>query len=65
MMIPPKKYVREDPDRTWRVGDKDISLDSVGYVFLQGHSVETIADGVTIPNHSHDKHGWVMIGRQA
>ena len=43
-MIPPKQYVREDADGTWRVGDKDISLDSVVYGFLEGHSAETIAD---------------------
>jgi uncharacterized protein (DUF433 family) len=38
-----KSYVREDGSGTWRVGKTDVSLESVVYAFLQGHSAETIA----------------------
>ncbi len=41
-MIPPKQYVREDDGGALRVGETDISLDSVVHAFDQGHSPECI-----------------------
>src|SRR4029078_171691 len=41
-MLHPKPYARKTPDGAWRVGDSDISLDSVAIGFQQGESPETI-----------------------
>ncbi|HEY2414470.1 MAG TPA: DUF433 domain-containing protein [Pirellulaceae bacterium] len=41
-MIYSKKYARQTPDGAWRIGDSDISLDSVVVGFQQGESPETI-----------------------
>jgi uncharacterized protein (DUF433 family) len=41
-MIQGKLYVRQCVDGTWRVGDSDISIDSVVVAYQQGHSPESI-----------------------
>ena len=41
-MIQTKTYVRQNPDGAFRVGDLDVSLDSVVIAFQEGHSPETI-----------------------
>jgi uncharacterized protein (DUF433 family) len=41
-MIPPKTYVRVDPQGAMRVGSLGVSLDSVVIAFEQGQSAETI-----------------------
>ncbi len=43
-MIQAKTYVRQNPDGAFRVGELDISLDSVVIAFQQGHSPEAIHD---------------------
>jgi uncharacterized protein (DUF433 family) len=41
-MIHGKTYVRQTPDGAWRVGERDVSLDSVVIAYQQGYSPETI-----------------------
>jgi len=41
-MVPSKSYIRHDSDGAWRVGNRDISLDSVVIAYQQGFSAETI-----------------------
>lgn len=41
-MINSKTYIREAEQGAWRVGQSDVSLDSVVIAFQQGHSAETI-----------------------
>jgi uncharacterized protein (DUF433 family) len=41
-MIQTKSYARQTPDGAWRVGNSDISLDSVVIAYQQGYSAETI-----------------------
>lgn len=43
-MIVTKSYVRVDQAGPWRVGCSRVSLDSVVYAYLQGHSPESIQD---------------------
>src|SRR5215207_1017609 len=41
-MIQVKAYVRQSVDGAWRIGERDISLDSVVIAYQQGYSPETI-----------------------
>lgn len=43
-MVNGKTYVQLDDQGAYRVGQTRVSLDSVVYAFLQGHSAESIAD---------------------
>jgi uncharacterized protein (DUF433 family) len=43
-MILSKQYVREDAHGALRVGESDISLDSVVHAFDEGHSPESIME---------------------
>jgi uncharacterized protein (DUF433 family) len=41
-MTQPKTYIHEDPHGAMRIGESDVSLDSVVIAFQQGQSAETI-----------------------
>jgi uncharacterized protein (DUF433 family) len=49
-MIFSKVYVQPDEHGALRVGGRGISLDSVVYAFLEGHSAETIQEQYPVLN---------------